>query len=94
VPELAAVPLAYLHEPWRSEGAANLKYPAPIVDHVAAAVAAREALHAVRQRGGHRAAAARIADKHGSRKAGMPMTGQKRGAKAKPVETGQLAFDL
>jgi deoxyribodipyrimidine photo-lyase len=64
------------------------------VDHVAAAAAARAALHAVRQRSGHRAVAAGIAEKHGSRKAGMPMTGQKSRAKAKPVDTGQLAFDL
>ena len=94
VPELAAVPLAHLHEPWRWQGAASVAYPPPIVDHVAAAAAAREALHAVRQRSGHRAVAARIAEKHGSRKAGMPMTGQTSRTKAKPANTGQLAFDL
>ena len=94
VPELAAVPLAHLHEPWRWVGAGSLAYPSPIVDHVAAAAAARAALHAVRQRAGHRVTAARIAEKHGSRKAGMPMTGRKRGARPKPADTGQLAFDL
>ena len=94
VPELAAVPLAHLHEPWRWEGAASLAYPPPIVDNVAAAAAARAALHAVRQNTGHRAVAARIADKHGSRKAGMPMTGQKSRAKAKPADAAQLALDF
>jgi len=54
---------------------------------------ARAALHAVRQRSGHSAVAARIAEKHGSRKAGMPMTGQTSRAKAKPADTAQLALD-
>ncbi len=102
VPELAAVPDAHVHEPWLWEGARTLAYPPPIVDHLAAATAARAALHAVRQRGGHRAVAARIAEKHGSRKAGVPMTGQKPGRKARttakpaatPANAGQLAFDL
>jgi len=94
VPELACVPVSVIHEPWRWQDAAGLAYPPPIVDHAAAAAAARAALHAVRQRAGHRAAATRIADRHGSRKAGMPMTGQKRRAKAKLADAGQLAFDL
>ena len=94
VPELAAAPLAHLQEPWRWEGAASLGYPPPIVDNVAAAAAARAALHAVRQRSGHSAVAARIAEKHGSRKAGMPMTGQTSRAKAKPADTAQLALDF
>jgi len=38
--------------------------------------------------------AARIAEKHGSRKAGMPMTGQKSRAKAEPADTAQLALDF
>lgn len=94
VPELAAVPDAHLHEPWLWDGARTLAYPAPIVDHLAAATAAREALHAVRQRGGHRAVAARIAEKHGSRKAGVPMTGRKPRTAPKPAASSQLAFDL
>jgi deoxyribodipyrimidine photo-lyase len=94
VPELAAAPLAHLQEPWRWEGAASLGYPPPIVDNVAAAAAARAALHAVRQRSGHSAVAARIAEKHGSRKAGMPMTGKTSRAKAKPADTAQLALDF
>jgi deoxyribodipyrimidine photo-lyase len=94
LPELRRVPDAFVHEPWRWEGASGVlgkAYPAPIVDNVAAARAAREALSAVRKGAGHRAVAKAIANKHGSRKAGMPMTG--RGA-AKPKPKAQMAFDL
>ena len=91
VPELADVPTPLIHEPWLWEGAAALAYPPPIVDHAKAAAAAREALHAVRKGAGHRSTASRIAEKHGSRKAGMPMTGQK--SRRRPATT-QLALDL
>ena len=91
VPEVAGVPTPLIHEPWKWDGAAGLAYPPPIVDHVKAAAAARDALHAVRKGSGHRVAASRIAEKHGSRKAGMPMTGQK--SRRRPG-TSQLALDL
>ncbi len=91
VPEVAEVPTQLIHEPWRWEGAAGLAYPPPIVDHAKAAAAAREALHAVRKATGHRTTASRIAEKHGSRKAGMPMTGQKSRRRA---ATSQPALDL
>jgi deoxyribodipyrimidine photo-lyase len=91
VPELTDVPTPLIHEPWLWEGAASLAYPPPIVDHAKAAAAARDALHAVRTATGHRTTASRIAEKHGSRKAGMPMTGQK--SRRRPATT-QLALDL
>ncbi|WP_421836782.1 FAD-binding domain-containing protein [Novosphingobium sp.] len=91
VPEVADVPTPLIHEPWLWEGAASLAYPPPIVDHAKAAAAARQALHAVRTGAGHRTTASRIAEKHGSRKAGMPMTGQK---SRKHAPTAQLALDL
>ncbi len=91
LPELAAVPDAFLHEPWRWEGAARLAYPPPIVDHLAAAQAAREALSAIRKTGPHRSEAQAIADKHGSRRAGLPMTGQ--GRKPRP-DPAQLTLKL
>ena len=81
VPELAAVPGAFVHEPWRWDGAAQLAYPAPIVDHLAAAQAAKQALSALRKTPQHRSEADGIAHKHGSRKAGIPMTGQPKAAK-------------
>jgi deoxyribodipyrimidine photo-lyase len=94
VPELASVPDAFVQEPWRWEGAADVlgkAYPAPIVDNVAAARAAREALSAVRKGSGHRDVARKIANKHGSRKSGVPMTGRRKQA---PKPSPQMAFDL
>ena len=94
LPELQAVPDAFIHEPWRWSEAATLNYPGPIVDHAAAAKAAKDALYGLRKGAGHRSAASRIAEKHGSRKAGIPMTGRK--AKAAPGATSskQLSLDF
>jgi deoxyribodipyrimidine photo-lyase len=68
VPELAPVPDALVQEPWRWDGAAGLAYPAPVVDAAAAARAAREKVWAVRRGAGFRDEAARLVDKHASRK--------------------------
>lgn len=94
VPELAQVPKAFIHEPWRWDMAASLNYPAPIVDHVAAAKAARDALHGIRRRADHKTDARRIVSRHGSRKAGLPMTGRPRRLKPRPADSGQLTLDL
>lgn len=94
VPELNTVPAAFIHEPWRWEGAAGLCYPAPIVDNAAAAKAARDALHSIRKGAGHKAGARKIVAKHGSRKAGIRMTGQDRRVKIEAVGSEQLALDL
>jgi deoxyribodipyrimidine photo-lyase len=94
VPELACVPGAFIHEPWRWEGAASLSYPAPIVDNALAAKAACDALHGIRKGTDYNVAARRIVDKHGSRKSGMPMTGAKRGTRRPKPAAAQLALDL
>jgi deoxyribodipyrimidine photo-lyase len=94
VPELDAVPDAFIHEPWRWPGASKLRYPPPIVDHAAAAKAARDALYALRKGSGHREAAREIAAKHGSRKAGIPMTGRKAKATPKVADASQLTLDF
>ena len=98
LPELAQVPDAFIHEPWRWEGAGGLPYPDPIVDHLAAAEAARRALSALRKTPEHHAQADEIARTHGSRRAGLPMTGRKRLAAAKRKAgggaDGQLSFNL
>ncbi len=95
VPELAAVPDCFIHEPWRWDGAAGVigrSYPAPIVDLKTSTQAAKDRIYGARQ--GHRfhAAADAVQAKHGSRKSGLPMTGQKKSRK-KPLPT-QLDFDL
>jgi deoxyribodipyrimidine photo-lyase len=94
VPELDAVPDAFIHEPWLWSGAASLQYPPPIVDHAAAARSARDRLYTLRKDSGHKRAAREIAAKHGSRKAGIPMTGRPSKAKLKADNVSQLAFDL
>lgn len=99
VPELNAVPDAFLQEPWLWPNAVDLPYPAPIVDNAKAAKAARDALYVIRKSPTHKAAARKIVDKHGSRKTGMPMTGQghrahPKSAKPKPANTAQISMDF
>ena len=94
VPELAAVPDAFLQEPWKWEGAGALlgrAYPLPIVDPAAAARAAREKVYAVRSGEGFRRQADAIQARHGSRKSGLARTGGRRGASA---DKRQLTLDL
>ncbi|WP_420348906.1 FAD-binding domain-containing protein [Pelagibius sp.] len=74
LPELAAVPDQFIHEPWRWEAAGRVldrDYPFPIVDHLAAAKEARQKVWAVRRGAAYRATADAIQDKHGSRKSGV-----------------------
>ena len=96
VPELAAVPDGFIHEPWLWPGASTIAYPQPIVDHAAAAKAARDALYALRKGSGHKETARKIVAKHGSRKAGIPMTGRKTKAvgKTEGQTEGALQFTL
>lgn len=94
VPELAAVPDAFLHEPWQWPEAGALRYPSPIVDNVSAVKAARDALYGIRNHADHRQAADAIAAKHGSRKAGLPMTGRKPKRVPKTTTDRQLDLDL
>lgn len=83
LPELAAVPDAFVHEPWRWDRAETLlghAYPFPIVDHLAAAKAARQKIWAVRSSEGFRDQAGKIQEKHGSRKSGIPHIGGRTGS--------------
>lgn len=100
-PELARVPAAWIHEPWKmpalEQEAAGCRigrdYPAPLVDHVAAARAAREAVWAVRRRPGFAAVADAIQARHGSRRSGLPQPDELR-AKARRRADPQLALGL
>jgi len=70
VPELAGVPEAYLHAPWRWTGAGQVlgrRYPEPLVDPEMAARAAREAIADLRRAADYRAEAKAIALRHASR---------------------------
>ncbi|NBO65929.1 MAG: deoxyribodipyrimidine photolyase [Acidobacteria bacterium] len=94
VPELAPVPDSFLQEPWLWPGAAGLAYPPPIVDKAAAARAAREAVHALRQGPAHGPQARDIVERHGSRKAGIPMRGGRPRPGSRSGPDPQLTLDL
>lgn len=76
VPELAALPTEFLHEPWLAPETllANrgvqlgVNYPARLVDHVEAARHARDRIYTVRADKTHRETARTIITRHGSRK--------------------------
>lgn len=84
LPELAAVPDTLLQTPWAWEGAGRLAYPAPIVDHAAAAREAKARVHAVRRGDAYFETARGLVTKHGSRKR----------PDARPAPPRQLALDL
>jgi deoxyribodipyrimidine photo-lyase len=110
LPELARVPLAYLAEPWRmsihmqreSGCRMGIDYPAPIVAEKTALQRAKERLYRVRESPEARAEADSVQARHGSRKSGLPPTGQgrspsrkrkpaaERGAGAAPEDQGDL----
>ncbi|MBY5932172.1 deoxyribodipyrimidine photo-lyase [Tateyamaria omphalii] len=70
-PELTSVPDEFLQEPWTWDGSDTVldkTYPAPIVDVLDAARAARERVWAVRRGAAFRDEAKRVIHKHASRK--------------------------
>ncbi|MCA3261752.1 MAG: deoxyribodipyrimidine photo-lyase [Telmatospirillum sp.] len=94
VPELSGVPDMFVHEPWRWEDAAKLRYPPPIVDNAAASRAAREALYGLRRSPSHKEAARRIVDKHGSRKSGIAQPPRKPKTAKNSAPNPQFALDV
>ena len=91
VPELAGVPNAFLHEPWKWPGAARLRYPEPVVDVVTAARAAREAVWGLRRDSGFGADAAQIVKRHASRADGQFVNDR---ATRRRGLVGQMSLDL
>jgi deoxyribodipyrimidine photo-lyase len=92
------VPDAHVHEPWSWNGANDLVgklYPKRIIDLRATTALAKERIYGSRRSADFREVANTIQDKHGSRKSGMPMTGQKRRSKPKfATPSNQIEFDL
>ncbi|GAB4390484.1 MAG: hypothetical protein Kow0045_28050 [Albidovulum sp.] len=91
VPELAAVPDVFLHEPWRWEGAGRVigrAYPPPIVDIATAAREARARMAGARRSEGFREAKALVLARHGSRRGARPRRGSGGG------DRRQMALDL
>ncbi len=92
VPELDDVEDKFLQEPWKSEAAVKIlgtRYPRPIVDHLRAAKEAREKVWATRKGADFQSKAKVIYDKHGSRRSGIKMRGQR---PRKPQEDRQFEF--
>jgi deoxyribodipyrimidine photo-lyase len=66
VPELAALPAAFLHEPWKAPEPPQ-GYPAPIVELQAAARAAKERIYGKKAESAVKAQSQAVYQKHGSR---------------------------
>jgi deoxyribodipyrimidine photo-lyase len=92
LPEIAHLPLSFLHEPWLMSDAERLMYnalyPTRIIDHVEAARNARTRLTEIRHMEGYRPAGQQVFIKHGSRKK------QNSRAKLQKPITAQLALNL
>jgi deoxyribodipyrimidine photo-lyase len=106
VPEVAALPVTFLHEPWRMDAADEAlhgvaigrDYPGRIVDHEDAARVARARLSEVRRMAGFSAAAKAVYVRHGSRKRterdDHPAKTRALAAKKAEVAARQMALDL
>ncbi len=105
VPELANLPTSFIHEPWKAPEAVLSEagvvlgetYPQRIVDHEQAVREARARIGALRKGEDHRAAAAAIQAKHGSRKSGLKQTGSatsRRKARQAEVDDRQARFEF
>ncbi|MBQ0957637.1 deoxyribodipyrimidine photo-lyase [Ideonella sp. 4Y11] len=96
VPELAAVPTAFLAQPERLPSALQQRlgvcigrdYPAPIVEHASAYRAARERIGALRQTAQARAEAERVLARHGSRRSGLPDSERRRRPRRPDADAG------
>ncbi len=96
-PELAAVPDAFLQQPWKWPGAQRLlgrRYPEPVVDVTAAARAARDAVFGARKAPGFGAQAAAIVDRHASRADPRFVNDRARPRRSTRVPAAQLSLDL
>ncbi|WP_338180398.1 deoxyribodipyrimidine photo-lyase [Thalassospira tepidiphila] len=97
VPELRDVPDTFIHEPWRLAPIEQIDlgveigkhYPAPIVDHMAAARHARTNIWAIRKNDDFRDQAQQIVKQHGSR-----TFKQKRPPAGRDKSDQQITFDF
>lgn len=104
VRELRDVPVSFIHEPWKAPDEVLARagvvlgdtYPHRLVDHEQAAREARARIGALRKGEDHRAAAAAIQVRHGSRKSGLKQTGSAsaRSAARKRDDDRQARFEF
>jgi deoxyribodipyrimidine photo-lyase len=91
LPELAAVPDAYLQNPWKWSGAGSVlgrRYPEPVVDVTTAQREARDAVWSLRRKPAARAERVEIIERHASR------SPRRSGVPARGADRGQLSLDL
>jgi deoxyribodipyrimidine photo-lyase len=99
VPELAALPVEFIHEPWKA-ATPPTGYPAPIVDLQSAARAAKERIYGKKAEPAVKAQAQAVYQKHGSRsptREGARSPAAKRkptAAKAQQGNQSQLSLDI
>ncbi len=72
----------------------GLDHPASIVEVAAAAREAQERLWGLRRQPGFDAAADAIQERHGSRRSGLPPSGEGGGPRRRRIADGQLCLDL
>jgi deoxyribodipyrimidine photo-lyase len=95
LPALARVPLPYLAEPWKMDESVQrmagcqigTDYPAPIVDDKLAMKTAKDRMYGLRQTHAAREEAGAVQARHGSRKSGLPASGQR--GKPASAKTGK-----
>ena len=96
VPELAAVPDAFLQEPWKWSGARGVLgrlYPEPVVDVAAAARAARDACWTLRRERGYREEMVEVIERHASR-ADARFVNDRAPRARRRGDGAQMSFDL
>ena len=97
VPELAPVPDSFLQEPWKWPGAKGLlgrMYPEPVVDVVAAARAARDAVWGLRRERGFRDEVAEVVERHASRADSRFVNDRSPRPRRPKADAAQMSFDL
>lgn len=97
VPELAHLPTALIHEPWKAyPHDVPQTYPGPLVDHVKRGAFARAEIHRVRKGDEHRGLAHTIQEQHGSRKSGIKQISEARTKARKKASKApdQISFDF
>jgi deoxyribodipyrimidine photo-lyase len=105
VPEIAHLPTALIHEPWKAptdlivqshQSSAEVPaYPDRIVDHLEAGKYARTQIYTIRAKPSHKPTSDTIQNRHGSRKSGIAQVGRGRSKKKPEISNAaQGSFDF